>query len=274
MTDKNAINRQEGTVPGKPVSLARIAELMNERGDPGSRKIPKYLRLSNAFLAAIESGHFKSGDQFPPELEMADTLPASHGTIRKALEQLVQQGVVVRTHGRGTFVAGARQSQEDLWILRFLRDDGNTLLPVFARVISVDEITEDGPWSVFLGSDDSYVRIKSILTIGNEFEILFEFYVTNSRCGGFLEYEIDDLHSMPLRVILAERFNMPTLRLEQRMRCAYLTDDVCDLLNLKSGTVGIEWEVSEFTYRDAPASFRRIYLPPGHRYLELAEKRR
>ena len=274
MTDKNSENHLEGAGPGGPVSLAHVADLLNEPGDPNSRKIPKYLRLSNALLTAIETGHFKAGDQLPPELEMADILPASHGTIRKALEQLAQQGVVVRTHGKGTFVAGSRQSEEDLWVLRFLRDDGNSLLQVFARVISIDRITEEGPWSTFLGSDDSYVRINSILRIGNEFEILFEFYVTNFRCGGFLEYQIDDLHSMPLRAILTERFNMPTLRLEQRIQCRYLTDGVCDLLNLKRGTVGIVWEVSEFTYRDAPASFRRIYLPPGHRYLELPEKRR
>ena len=186
---------------------------------------------------------------------------------------LAQQGVVVRNHGSGPFVTGGRHSEDVLWVLRFFRDDGKTFMPVFSQIISILQTTEQSPWSALLGGDDSFIRINRIMGVGKEFKIFVEFCAAVKKCRELLDYRSDELNSVSLRGILAERFNMPTLRIEQRLQCRHLEDDICDLLDLRHGTVGIVLEVSEYTYRDAPVSFRRIHLPPGHRYLTLPEKR-
>jgi DNA-binding FadR family transcriptional regulator len=73
-------------------------------------------KSANAITArlrhAIETGIFTDGDQLPPERQLAVALGTARSTIRKALDQLEQKGLVVRRVGSGTFVnfAGPLQS--------------------------------------------------------------------------------------------------------------------------------------------------------------------
>jgi len=73
-------------------------------------------KSANAITArlrhAIETGIFADGDQLPPERQLAVALGTARSTIRKALDQLEQKGLVVRRVGSGTFVnfAGPLQS--------------------------------------------------------------------------------------------------------------------------------------------------------------------
>ncbi len=61
---------------------------------------------------AIESGVYADGEQLPPERQLADAFGAARSTIRKALDQLEEAGLVVRRAGSGTYVnyAGPLQS--------------------------------------------------------------------------------------------------------------------------------------------------------------------
>lgn len=54
--------------------------------------------------AMVASGELGSGHRLPPEDELAGLYGVSRGTIRRALTQLVEDGLVTRVHGRGTFI--------------------------------------------------------------------------------------------------------------------------------------------------------------------------
>lgn len=66
---------------------------------------PLYIKLQQALEAAIRSGRLKSGDALPPERDLAEYADISRVTVRKAVDELVRQGKLVRRHGSGTFVA-------------------------------------------------------------------------------------------------------------------------------------------------------------------------
>ena len=66
---------------------------------------PLYLKLQQALEGAIRSGRLKSGDALPPERDLAEYASISRVTVRKAVDELVRQGILVRRHGSGTFVA-------------------------------------------------------------------------------------------------------------------------------------------------------------------------
>ncbi|MCM2973684.1 GntR family transcriptional regulator [Larsenimonas suaedae] len=78
--------------------LARIAV------HPGNTT-PLYRQLSNQLARAIELGEWRSEDALPSERLLAERVGVSRITARKALERLVEQGLIVRTHGSGTFIA-------------------------------------------------------------------------------------------------------------------------------------------------------------------------
>jgi len=263
------------------MQLSRIADDMTGGGVLSETKLPKYLRLSNAILNLIEAGEMRPGDKLPPEGALAGALPASLGTVQKALGHLKALGVVVRNHGQGTFVAGAprpmsgeRMPDDNLLHFRFADDDGSAPLPVYARVETVEKVScssrgASPPWARFLGSDKAYIRIGRSININDEFEAFSQFYLSWSRFRGLLRVPREELNGISLRVVLSRTYNMPTLHFDQRLSCAPLPEVACRALGLDTRSPGMIWEIFGRTYRRQPASYQRIYLPMGHRPIEI-----
>ena len=262
--------------------LARIADDMSGGEVLNAARVPKYLRIANAILNLIEAGEIRPGDRLPPEGALAGALPASLGTVQKALGHLKALGVVVRDHGRGTFVAdgprpasGERIPESDLLHFRFVDDASGTPLPVYARVVSVNKVNGcngggSKPWARFLGDDSAYVRIGRRINVNDEFQAFSQFYLRWSRFRGLLEVPREELDGISLRVVLSRTYNMPTLHLDQRLQCMPLPNAVCRALGLEAGSPGMVWEIFARSYRRQPASYQRVYLPPGHRPVELS----
>jgi GntR family transcriptional regulator len=63
-----------------------------------------YLQVRDAFMRRIQSGEWKPGRPIPSEFELAQLIKVSPGTVRKALQTMEQDRIVIRRQGRGTFV--------------------------------------------------------------------------------------------------------------------------------------------------------------------------
>jgi DNA-binding FadR family transcriptional regulator len=68
--------------------------------------------ISASLRRAIETGAYSEGDQLPPERELAATFQAARSTVRRALDQLEQAGLVSRRLGSGTYVTVATAADE------------------------------------------------------------------------------------------------------------------------------------------------------------------
>jgi len=66
---------------------------------------PRYLQLARKIGEAIGAGVWKPGDALPAERQLCEKLDVSRVTLRQAVDTLVEQGVVARRQGAGTFVA-------------------------------------------------------------------------------------------------------------------------------------------------------------------------
>ncbi len=82
------------------------------------------------------------------------------------------------------------------------------------------------------------------------------------------------LHRVMIRTILAERFDAPTLSIEQRIYAAEFPKDVAELLKLRrKQQVGMTLEVASYTHHLSPVSFQLIHIPPGVRPLEIPARK-
>ncbi|WP_108658726.1 GntR family transcriptional regulator [Acuticoccus kandeliae] len=231
----------------------------------------KHRQISEELLSAIESGRWRPGDQLPSEEQLAAESGASLGTVQRALRSLVEMGVVERHHGRGTFVSGARAAERQLRHFRFMADGGNKLLPVYFKILSIELTDETGPWSQFFGNpDDGYIHIRRIVSVNDEFDCYSEFYLPASRFSGMARITPTVLNGVSIRDMLAERFNAPTLNARQTMACQVLPPRVTRLINIPPGQFGIVWTVWGMSYRDAPITWQRIFIPPTDRVIEFA----
>lgn len=248
-----------------------------EHGAPTQRARPKYRRLADALLREIERGVWKPGDRLPSESALAASSEASLGTVQKALNHLAEQGILQRQHGRGTFVSGQPAPGRDLRHFRFLGEDGHSLLPVYPHVLTVERVQGGGPWSAFLGPEPFYVRIDRVIDIGSdgtpsqaaEFGVFAELFLPGGRFESLLDLRAADLDGMLIREVLDRRFDTPTLTVEHRLGCGMLPPRVCRRLGLPSGTVGTTLILRGRTWRDQPATWQRLFIPPTDRELEL-----
>ena len=126
--------------------IEAIQARLAEQSEPG----PKYQVLRDAIVGAISGGDWTPGMRLPTEAELADVLPYSLGTVQKAYGELVKNGLVVRSRGRGSFVAPAQRQMSDPWHCRFLDDDGK-ILPIYPRILGHKVATEDRRWAELFG---------------------------------------------------------------------------------------------------------------------------
>ena len=69
---------------------------------------PKYRQLKQIILRYFEQEHYQADQQIPTEIELAERFQVSRGTVRQALMELVNAGVIYKKHGLGTFFSGKR----------------------------------------------------------------------------------------------------------------------------------------------------------------------
>lgn len=81
-----------------------VVQVALDRGSP----VPLYFQLGEQLTAAITEEHVQPGDSFENEVAMSERLGLSRPTVRRAIHQLVDQGLLVRRRGLGTFVASRR----------------------------------------------------------------------------------------------------------------------------------------------------------------------
>lgn len=76
------------------------------------RGLPLYAAAKEALRVAIDAGVFQPGEQMPSTKELSEQLDVSLVTAHRALQELVQQGVLERAQGRGTFVHSRYQERK------------------------------------------------------------------------------------------------------------------------------------------------------------------
>jgi GntR family transcriptional regulator len=85
-------------------------------------KLPLYHQLYEILRSNITRGEWQPGDMIPPESELIDRYQVSRTTVRQVLDMLVNEGLIYRQRGRGTFVAHPTVEQALVRIISFTED--------------------------------------------------------------------------------------------------------------------------------------------------------
>ena len=221
----------------------------------------KLERICDTVIARIESGALREGDRLPSEEQLAASLRASVGTVQKALQQLAHRGLIVREHGRGTFVSGGKLGPADVRFLRFRNTRGDDL-PLYLHVLSVKSVRLKGPWAEFLATPGPFIRIERMISVGGEFDLFSEFFLPESEFAALRKLDAKALERISLRDLLKQQFSVPTLRADQFVRFEVLPARVCDKLGLSHGATGFVMEMCGYTLRDRPLYFQKVSAGP------------
>ena len=109
----------------RPRSLARVAAGATDAGREAAPAFsPLYRQIKTLLTRSLQGGEWRPGEAIPSELELAARFKVSQGTVRKAIDALADENLLVRRQGKGTFVATHAEQRVQFRFLRLMPDDG------------------------------------------------------------------------------------------------------------------------------------------------------
>ncbi len=106
---------------------------------------PRYMQLAQTLINEIQSGRFPVGSTIPTEFELCEQFGASRSTVREAVKQLVQLGMVVRQAGVGTTVKAVRSEGGYRQVMQQLSDLHRYTADTVLQILSKETIRGSGP---------------------------------------------------------------------------------------------------------------------------------
>ncbi|VTU30461.1 GntR family transcriptional regulator [Variovorax sp. PBL-E5] len=249
---------------------AQRLELFDVLKQPDRTGLPKYQRLANTLLDAIRRGLWRPGDRLPAEEELAQMTPFSLGTVQRALRDLADQGLVIRQHGLGSFVAEKPRQLQDPWHCRFLGDDGVTVLPIFSQAVQRATIRGDGPWTPYLGRQD-VMRLDRIIDINGEFKIFSRFFADRTLLNRLWETPMDKLHGANFKKMIARQCQLPITDITHLVSIAPFDAESCERIAVAHDTTGLYMQAVARAGRDLCVYYQQFFIAPNQRVLVLPE---
>jgi len=251
---------------------APIDSFFDRFGRLSIRGLPKYARLREAIVAAIETGYWRTGDRLPTETEWVRCTPFSLGTVQRALRSLVEEGIVTRAQGSGTFVASNRQQMEAPWHCRFVAADGTGYLPVYPKLVSRRHTNARGPWSMYVGQDgEGVIRIDRRLGIGDEFFVYSRLYMSAARFSALLVKPVAEIEAANVKALIGRDFHLPITQIGQRLTLARFPSEVCRVVRVPAGTLGMVMECVATARAGFNVYYQELYIPPNDRRLIVSD---
>src|SRR3984893_7716676 len=169
--------------------------------------IPMYYQIMNQLREKIAEGVYKVGDALPPERELVEIYQVSRMTIRQAILELVNEGILVRRKGIGTFVASPKIEQALNSLTSFTQDMAQRGMKAGGRVLSFKETTPDPTIRKPLGmsAQDKVFECVRLRLADEEPMALETTTLLASICPGL---QREDLENQSLYKVLTERWGI------------------------------------------------------------------
>ncbi len=233
--------------------------------------LPRYVQLRETLISAIQDSFWRQGDRLPSETEIAKTTPFSLGTVQKALKALVDDGILVRRQGSGTFVAENRRRMDRPWHCRFESDQEGIFMPVYPKVLLRKRIRGSEKWAQLLDPEKRLLQIDRRIRIGDEFNVYCRIFLSAVKFSGFLKKKISDLEEANFKILIRTDYNLPITHMAYTLRVTRLPDTICRAIGVATETVGLIYEIIASSGRRNPVYYQELFVPPNDRRLHISD---
>jgi GntR family transcriptional regulator len=197
--------------------------------------IPYYVQVKEALRQRIQQGEWMRGDQLPVDLELCQMFGVSRTVIRQALNELVNEGLVIRRKGKGTFVAepkiGESLVQKLTGFYQDMVDRGHA--PV-SRVLKQQSTPASPLVAAFLeiAPGTPVIEIERVRFVQDEPIVLVTTYMPQVLCPELLN---EDLTHQSLYAYLERRYNLVTVRGHRTLEAVPANEYEANFLQVKRG---------------------------------------
>ncbi|AEG93910.1 GntR family transcriptional regulator [Ramlibacter tataouinensis] len=231
---------------------------------------PLYQQIKGLILQSLQAGEWRPGEAIPSEMELAARFRVSQGTVRKAIDELAADNLVVRRQGKGTFVATHAERQVQYRFLKLMPDTGDqaTEGPAERRVLDCRRMrsTAEVARALALRSGDAVVQVRRTLAFGGTPTILEELWLPGNAFKGITAEQMAGYHG-PTYAMFELEFGVRMVRAEEKIRAVAADAAAAGLLQVPAGSPLLSVERVAFTYNDVPMELRRgLYRTDTHHY--------
>jgi GntR family transcriptional regulator len=231
---------------------------------------PLYQQIKGLILNSLRLGEWKPGEVIPSEMDLATRFRVSQGTVRKAIDELAAENLLVRRQGKGTFVATHAEQKVQFRFLKLVPDSGKpgSEGPAQRDIIECRRAraSADVARALALRTGDAVLQVRRVLSFAGTPTILEDIWLPATPFKG-LTAELLANYSGPTYALFETEFNVRMVRAEEKIRANPATDGLESLLKVVRGTPLLSVERIAYTYKDVPMELRRgYYRTDTHHY--------
>jgi len=233
---------------------------------------PLYDQIKILLTQSLIAGEWKPGDAIPSEFELAARYRVSQGTVRKAIDALAAENILIRRQGKGTFVATDTEPNIQYRFLRIIANNGEKHHPT-TRFIEVKRGKASTEIAQVLGIKPGapVTAIHRVLVFAGKPLILDEIVLASALCPGLTLARIEESRGS-IYSFFETAYGLRMIRAEERLRAVAADEFAAHQLEVEVGTPLLSVDRIAFTYGNKPVEWRRgLCLTHGYSYYnELA----
>ena len=240
--------------------------------------LPLYRMVKRALIKLIEGGRYGPGDSLPSESAIADRLQVSIGTLRKAVDELVYENVLIRRQGKGTFVA---THNNDRFLFQFFHVEKRGLdstqeheYPA-VECISFEKARADDDEAVALALPvgDPVFRIGNRLSLSRRPVVYDRLCISALTFKGLTEKRFGERESTVYHLYQRD-YGITVLRAQERARAVAANREASRVLGVQPGLPVMEVHRVALTFGEKPVEYRVSTInTQQHDYVSLLSKR-
>jgi GntR family transcriptional regulator len=229
---------------------------------------PLYKEVKRLLTETISTGEWKPGEAIPAEWKLAERFKVAIGTVRKAVDELVSENILIRQQGRGTFVAAHNRARLMFHFFHIVRSDlGKETAKETPEVVMLSfgngVATEEEATYLNIKASAKVFRIRNVLRLAGE-PIIFDSIVIPQAL--FPKLTAAKFRNRPNTIyhLYQTAYGITVVRSAERLRACLADAESADILSLKVRAPLLEIRRVAMTFNDAPVEFRRSLVNTEH----------
>jgi GntR family transcriptional regulator len=217
---------------------------------------PLYKGVQRALMEQLASGELKPGQLIPSERQLATEYSVSIGTLRKAIDELVENRILIRQQGKGTYVASHDRERLLFYFFHIVPQHGAKSYPlvefVFFHKSQADAETAS---KLRLAPGTPTFHIRNKLSLQGTVVSVDDISIAQDR---FERLSAAQFKERPNTIynLYQEAFGITVVRTEERLRAEAATAEHAKLLGIRVGTPVLVIRRVAFDMRDEPVELR------------------
>jgi len=228
---------------------------------------PLYEEVKKKITESLIQGEWRPGEAIPSEVELACKYNVSQGTVRKAIDELSAESILIRRQGKGTYVATHNEENIQLRFLRLtsnlgLKEKLDNKLVSFSKEKATNKLAK----ILNINPASTILSLKRILTFNEKPLILDVIKIPAQSFRGLTAEMVVEKKGSMYRMYETD-FGVRMLRADEKIKAISANFDSASLLNVKENSPLLSVERLSYTYDNKPLEWRLgLCITDNHYY--------